>query len=113
MRAEHPRDTSKTSGATGRADKQKRLAAHFVDERHADHGEQKVGCADHDGLLIARYLTESSGGKDVVQVIENCVDAGELVEGADGDGEKERIAVLPLKDGFVRGGVFLHKRGAD
>src|SRR5580658_5593475 len=113
MRAEHPRDTSKTSGATGRADKQKRLAAQFVDQRHADHGEQKVGCADRDGLLVARDLTESSSCKDVVQVIENRVDACELVEGADGDSEKKRIAVLPAKYRLVSGCVFLSKRGTD
>ena len=73
----------------------------------------EVGEADGDGLLVARDLAEAGGGKDVVQVVEDGVDAGELIECADGDGEKERVAVLPAEDGLVRGGVLFGQGGAN
>ncbi len=52
-------------------------------------------------------------GEDVVQVIEDGVDARQLVECADGDGQKQRIAVLPLEDRLVGRGVLLGQRGAN
>jgi hypothetical protein len=72
---------------------------------HADEGEDEVGGSDGDGLEVSGELAEACGGKDVVEVVEDGVDAGELVEGADGDGEEEWEAVLPLEDGFVGDGV--------
>ena len=92
-------------GADGAHDEQA-LAAEAVNERHADQGEEEVGGADGDGLLIAGKLAEAGGRKDGVHVAEDGVDAGELVEGADGDGQEERIAVLPAEDRLVHGGVL-------
>ena len=73
----------------------------------------KIGESDGDGLLVAGELAEAGRSKNVVQVVENGVDAGQLVERADGDGEKQRIAILPAEDGLVRGCVLFGQRGAD
>ena len=89
------------------------LRPRLVNDAHADDGEDEVGEADGDGLLIAGELAEAGGLENVVEVIKDGVDAGELVECADGDGEEERVAVLPAEDGDVGGGVLLGERGAD
>ncbi len=65
-----------------------RLTPQPVDHRHAHHGEDQIGKPDRDGLLVARDLAESSRCKDVVQVVENRVDARQLIECADRDRQK-------------------------
>jgi hypothetical protein len=111
---EDPRDAGEAGCGAGCADEEKRFAAELVDEAHADHGEDEVGEADGDGLLIAGELAESGRREDAVEVIEDGVDAGKLIECADGDGEEKRVAIFPAEDGLVRGGVLLGlKRGAN
>ena len=113
LRGENPGHAAQAAGATRRANQQQRLAAQLVDQRHADNGEQKIRCADGDCLLVARNLAEAGGGEDVVQVVQNCVDPGELVESADRDGEEQRIAILPLEDPLVSRRVLLRQRRLD
>ena len=83
------------------------LRPSLIDQRHAHHGEDQVGGADRDRLLVAGDLAESSRRKDVVQVIENRVDPRQLIECPNRDGQKQRIAILPLKDRLMRRGMFL------
>ena len=101
------------TGRARRADQQQRLAPQLVDHAHAHDGEDQIGEADGDGLLVAGDLAEAGRGEDAVQVIEDGVDAGQLVECADGDGQKQRVAVLPAEDRLVGRGVLLGQRGAD
>ena len=108
---EEPGNRNQAACRSRRADQQQRLAAQLVDYRHPHHGEDEIGKPDGDGLPVAGKLRESRRGKDARQVIENGVDAGQLVECADADGEKQRITVLPSKDRFVCRGVFLQQSG--
>src|SRR5579862_7071682 len=110
---EDPRNACQAACGAGSTYQQQRFAAKLVDNAHADDGEDKIGESDGDGLLITGELAESGSGKDIVQVVEDCIDACELIERADGDGEKERVAIFPAEDGFVRGGVLLSQRGAN
>ena len=101
VRREDPGHARQATGRARRANQQQHLAAQLIDHAHSDHGEDQVGKADGDGLLVAAELAESGLGKDVVQVVENRVDSGQLVECADADGQKQWIAVLPAKDRFL------------
>ena len=98
------------SGADG-ADEEKFLTANFVDESHRDHREDEVGGADGDGLKVRRDFVEASIGEDRVQVIENGVDPGELVEHADGDSQENWQAVLRVPQRIVL--VMLGVDGGD
>jgi len=89
-----PRDRCQAACRARRANQKKGFAAQLVDQTHADDGEDQIGESDGDGLLVAGDLAEAGGGEDAVQVIEDGVDAGKLVECADGNRQKERIDVL-------------------
>ena len=80
-----------------RADQQQRLAPDPVDHRHRDHGEQQVGGADRHRLQVAGDLAESGLREDIVQVIQNRVDSGKLVEHPDRNRQENRQPVLPGK----------------
>ena len=82
----HARQTK--SRADG-ADQQQFLASHAVDDRHGDYGGEQIDGANGDGLNVTGNFAETCPGKDVVQVVENRIDAGELIEHADGNGEKD------------------------
>ena len=113
VRGEYPGHAGEAACRARRADQKQGFTAQPVDHRHTNNGEYKIREADGDGLLIARNLAEAGSGEDVIQVIEDGVDTGQLIERADGDGQKERIAVLPSKDRLVGRGVFLGQRGAN
>src|SRR5277367_5752487 len=98
----HSRETGRRSS---RADEQQRLATQAIDQRHANQSEDQVGCTNRNGLQVAGQLREASGREDVVQVIENRVDTRQLVKSADGDSQKQWIAVFPLKDRLIGHGV--------
>ncbi len=66
------------------------LAADPVDYRHRDHGEKQVRGPDRDCLKVARHFAEAGMSENVIQIIENRVDAGELVEYSDADREEDR-----------------------
>ena len=77
------------------SDEQKLLAAEFVDDRHGEQGEDEIGGADGDGLQVAGDFGCAGEGEDVVEVIEDGIDAGELAEHADGEGDDDGLEVLP------------------
>ena len=85
-----------------RANQQQRFAPQLVDQGHAHDGEHEIGGADGDGLLVAGDVAEPRRRKNAVQVIENRVDAGQLIKRADGDGQKQRVAIFPSENGLVR-----------
>ncbi len=68
-----------------RSDRQELPPADAVDQAHRENREQEVGGPDRDGLEVARELVEPCAREDVVQVVENGVDPGELVEHRDRD----------------------------
>src|ERR1700761_643944 len=76
------------------SDQKELLAAEFIDDRHGEQGGDKIGGADGYGLVIAGDAACAGEGEDVVEVIEDGIDAGELGEHADGEGENHRLAVL-------------------
>ena len=82
---EHDCHAAQAEGHADAADQQQRLAAELVDEGHGKQRGDQVHGADGDGLQIARDLAEAGHAEDVVRVIENGVDAGELVERRDGE----------------------------
>ena len=90
-----PATPPRQTGGADRAEEQQLLAAKLVDDGHGEQRSHQVGRADGYRLQIAGDPAEAGRGEDVVQVIEDGVDAGELIEHADGGGEKDRLAVLP------------------
>src|SRR5208283_4376052 len=54
-------------------------------------------------LQIRGNLVEAGMGKDIVQVVEDGVDAGKLIEHADGDGKKNGQTILPGEEDVVLG----------
>lgn len=79
------------------ADQEHGLATDAINDRHGDHCEEQVGGADGDGLQITGDLGEAGLFENVVEVIEDGVDAAQLVEHADGDGKEDGEAVFPGK----------------
>ena len=71
---------------------------------HANQREDQVGGADGDCLQVTRNLAEAGLGEDVVQVIEDRVDARELVKGAGDDSEHDGEEVALLEEWL--GGTF-------
>ena len=59
---------------------------------------QKIHGAEQHGLLVAGERGEAGESEDIVGVVKNGVDAGELIEHADGDGQENRQAVLALEE---------------
>ena len=101
-----PSHAGKANGSTDGSDDEQALAAETVDQRHADQGEDEIGDADGDGLRVAGELAEAGGGKDGVHVADDGIDTAQLIEGADGDGQEQRIAILPLEDRLVDSGML-------
>src|SRR5262249_44877711 len=69
----------------------------LVDDGHREKRCHQVHGADENGLHIAGHGVETTGKKNVIQVVENGVDAGKLVEHADRDGKKNRETVFVLE----------------
>ena len=82
------------------ADKKQSFASDFVDEAHSEEGGDQIHGANRDGLEFTGDFAEASRGENVVQIVENCVDAGQLIEHAKSDGEKNRVAVFVSEDGL-------------
>src|SRR5580765_5140535 len=101
MCREDRRDSCKAKHGSYRADEQQRLATDFIDHGHRKHREDQIGGTNRNCLQIARYSTDASAREDVVQVIENCVDAGELVECSNRNRKKHRHSVAFLEKSFL------------
>src|SRR5215475_5061782 len=84
-----------------RPDQQQSFATDLVDHRHCQHGENQIRGSDRDCLYVAGDFAKSSAREDVVEVVEDCVDAGELIKGANRDGEEYRQRIALLKESFL------------
>ena len=109
VRVEDPGDSGEGEATAYGSDEKKGFAADLVDDGDADEGGDEVGETDDDGLHGAGDGVEAGVGEDVVEVIQDGVDAGELVEEADGDGEEDELAVAALEEGVLGEATF----GAD
>src|SRR5664279_5778803 len=108
---EDRRNAGQRSRCADGADKQQRLAADAIDDRHRQHGEQKVGCSDSDRLQISGYAAESCFGEDVIQIVKDRVDSRELIEEADGYCEKNGQTVFSGEQRLIRMPVLSVDRG--
>src|SRR5580700_7813946 len=97
IRKEHPGDTKKARGGSDGSNQQKSFASQLIDDRHAQQRGCKIHPADSHGLQIAGHLAVTGRGKNVIQIVKNGVDAGKLVEHANGNREKKREAIFPGK----------------
>src|SRR5207248_5518739 len=79
---------------------QQLLAPESVDHAHRDQREDEVGEPDRDRLHITRNLVETGARENVVQIVENRVDSGKLVEHADRDGKDNGFPVTRLEKGL-------------
>ena len=59
-----------------------------------------------DGLQGGRVRAETGRGEDVVGVVEDCVDAGELVEEADRDGKQEGLRIAASEERLFLGSAL-------
>src|SRR5262249_33946013 len=101
VRQENVRDARETKSSANGTDEQQFLSANFVDQRHGKYGEDEVGGANDDSLQVCRDFAEAGLRKNLVEVVQNGVDTGELVEHGDGDGEKDRKGIPAAEEGFA------------
>ena len=80
---EDPGDAEQGDAAAYGSDEQEGFAAYLVDDGDAEEGGEEVRQTDDDGLFGAGDGVEACVGEDVVEVVEDGVDAGELVEETD------------------------------
>src|ERR1700735_290837 len=78
--------------SAGGADQEQGFASKLVNQGHGQERSAKIHGADGDGLQIAGQFAEPGGHKNSGQVVEDGIDAGELVEDSGGDREKNRVA---------------------
>ena len=98
---ENIRNTAQAGGRTHRTHQQQQLAADPVDYGHRNHREQQIGGADRHRLQVARHFAETGAGENVVQVVENGVDAGKLVEHGERNRQQNRQPVLARKQALA------------
>src|SRR6266851_9875355 len=91
---ENDRNSSQGECGANGTYQQQSLAAKLVNHRHRNHGEEQVGGSDGHRLQVARDFAEAGIVKNLVQIIENHIDAGELVEHSDADREENRERIL-------------------
>src|SRR6266403_2576256 len=101
MGEKNARDARETERCAYRTDQQQGFAAELVDYGHAQQSGEQVHASYGHCLQVARELAEAGGGKNVVQVVEDGIDAGELVEHADGDGQENGVAVFAAEEGLI------------
>src|SRR5580693_5657548 len=95
-------DSRKAEGRADGTDEQELLTSHLVDDRHGNHGENKIRGANGHRLQVTGNFAESCLIENFVQIIKNGVDAGELVEHADSPCEKYGVAVFGRKESVAR-----------
>ena len=69
------------------------MPARAIDQCHGNDGCQQVGCSDDNRLQIGGQRTVARGTENVAQVVQDRVDARQLVEHADADREHDQLAV--------------------
>ena len=88
-RAEDPRQGGQGHDHARGADEQQRLASDAVDERDGDDREQHVDAGGDERCLEGLGLGESHGLPDGVGVVEDRIDADELLECAEHDADPD------------------------
>src|SRR5882762_4492979 len=101
MSEKNASDARETERCAYRTDQQQGFAAELVDHGHAQESGEQVHASYGHCLQVAREFVESRGGKNVVQIIKDGIDAGELVEHADGDGQENWESVLAAKERLI------------
>src|SRR5690349_8767334 len=94
-REEYCRNSAETCCSAHRTNQKQSLAADSVNDRHGEHGEYQVRGADCHGLKVRRDFIKTRVREDVVEVVEDGVDAGELVKHSDGDSQENGQPVFP------------------
>src|SRR6267142_137853 len=101
MGEKNARDARETECCAYRTDQQQGFAAELVDYGHAQESGEQVHASYGHCMQVARELAETRGGENVVQVVEDGIDAGELVEHANGDGQENGVAVFAAKKRLI------------
>jgi len=92
LRKKSPGNQTERADVSERADKEKRAATQPVNEPEADKRENEIGEADANGLQQRGFRAQPGKFKYAWGEIENRIDAGELVEKCNQDGEQNRFA---------------------
>ena len=95
---ESPGRQAQRDDVAERANIEQRAAAQPVNQPESDEGENQVGHADSDGLQERGLGAEAGKLKDARREIEDGVDAGQLVEEGDQDGEQDGFAQTPCPE---------------
>src|ERR1700751_5299749 len=98
---EYCRDPAETCSGAHRADQKQSLAADSINDRHGEHSEYQVRSAYRHSLEIGRNLIEAGVREDVVEVIQNGVNARKLVKHADRDRQENWESVFPGEERIV------------
>src|SRR6185312_17022706 len=88
------------------ADQEQCFATELVNEADADEGCNKIRGSDDDCLHVCADGTEAGAAEDVVEVVEDGIDAGELIEESDRNGQEDQQLVAADKEMIVRGSAL-------
>src|SRR5207245_654036 len=99
---ENDGNTGEAEGRAHGSDKKHGPASQLVDHEHGEHSEKKIGGADGDGLQVAGNLAESRVLEDSVQIVQDGVDSGELVEHSNGNRQEDGNAVFRGEERIAR-----------
>src|SRR6266566_1372013 len=100
-REEYCRNPAETRCGAHRANQKQSLAADSINDRHGEHGEYQVRSAYRHSLKIGRNLIEAGVREDVVEVIQDGVDARKLVKHPDRDRQENWEPVFPGEERIV------------
>src|SRR5208337_2576807 len=93
-----PGHQSERADVAERANKKKRASSQSVNQPEANKGKNEIGNADADRLQQRRLCPEPSKFKDARSEVENRVDAGELIEERNQNGQQNRFAQTPCPE---------------
>src|SRR5580700_3757585 len=89
--------TEKTDCRAYGTNQQQGLAAKLVNDSHSEQSCGQIHRSHENSLQIAGHRAESTGAENIVQVVNNGVDACQLIEHANRYSEENRQAILVLK----------------
>src|SRR5258706_1944930 len=95
---EGPADGQQRHGHAGNADQQQRPSAEAVDEPNRDQGHANVDQTDQHRLSKRRCQATTRSREDGRQVVENRIDAGNLLEESNAEGKQQYKPEAPAKD---------------
>src|ERR1039457_1371981 len=89
---EGPGDETQRGNVAERADIEKSTPSQPVNQPEADKGENEIGDANPDGLQERGFCAEAGKFKYAGREVQNRIDARELVEEGNQNGEQDRFA---------------------